>query len=177
MVLNRATSPDTLTVYIDTVPISTQSQNTLDGQDMTPTNLDTFIGGRHPALDTMHQGPIDEVRIYNRALSTSEINQLYRLGGQKVAKASTPVGTLVDGLKGWWTFDGADTDWNTNTVTDKSGNGNTGTLTNMSTTSSPVPGKIGQGLNFVAASTQRVALGTSSTIQPGAGKFSLPPLG
>jgi hypothetical protein len=34
------------------------------------------------------------------------------------------------------------------TVADMSGQGNTGTLVSMSTTSSPVPGKIGQALNF-----------------------------
>jgi len=119
-------------------------------------------------------GDIDDVRTWSRALTASEIKQVYNIGaGQKVSTTKTPVGTLADGLKGHWTFDGADTDWNTNTVTDKSGNGNTGTLTNMSTSTSPVAGKIGQGLNFVAASTQRVALGTSSTIQPGTGSFSV----
>ncbi len=57
----------------------------------------------------------------------------------------------TNGLVGWWTFDGADTHWTSSTagtVTDKSGSGNTGTLTNMSQTTSPVAGKVGQGLKF-----------------------------
>ncbi len=118
------------------------------------------------------KGDIDEVRTYNRALSTSEINQLYRLSAQTVGKTSTPTGTLQTGLVGHWTFDGGDTNWNTNTVTDKSGNGNTGTLVNMSTSTSPVAGKIGQALNFTAANSSSVGLGTSAGIQP-SGNFSV----
>lgn len=53
------------------------------------------------------------------------------------------------GLVGWWTFDGKDTVWTSSTAAttlDKSGNGNTGTLTNMNVSTAPVPGKVGQGL-------------------------------
>src|SRR3990167_3333509 len=56
--------------------------------------------------------------------------------------------SLTSGLVGYWTFNGKDTNWGTNKTNDLSGQGNTGTLTNMSTTTSPVVGKIGQGLNF-----------------------------
>src|SRR3990167_11497282 len=56
--------------------------------------------------------------------------------------------SLTTGLVGYWTFDGKDTNWGTNKTNDLSGQGNTGTLTNMSTTTSPVVGKIGQGLKF-----------------------------
>ena len=56
--------------------------------------------------------------------------------------------TTGSGLVGYWTFDGKDTNWGTNKTNDLSGQGNTGTLTNMSTTTSPVVGKIGQGLKF-----------------------------
>jgi len=55
---------------------------------------------------------------------------------------------LATNLVGHWTMDGKDINWTANTMTDKSGNGNTGTLTNMSTTTSPTIGKIGQGLKF-----------------------------
>src|SRR3989344_9529653 len=55
---------------------------------------------------------------------------------------------LASGLVGYWTMDGKDINWTANTMTDKSGNGNTGTITNMSTTTSPTIGKIGQGLKF-----------------------------
>lgn len=55
------------------------------------------------------------------------------------------------GLVGWWTFDGKDTPWTSATAAttlDKSGNGNTGTLTNMNVSTATVAGKVGQGLRF-----------------------------
>jgi uncharacterized protein (TIGR02145 family) len=57
--------------------------------------------------------------------------------------ATSSFSSLEDGLVGHWTFDG-DTISGT-TVTDVSGNGNNGTLTNGPT---PVAGKIGQGIQF-----------------------------
>jgi len=39
-------------------------------------------------------------------------------------------------------------DWSTNTAYDRSGQGNNGTITNMSTTTSPTIGKVGQALEF-----------------------------
>ena len=56
--------------------------------------------------------------------------------------------SLSKGLVGYWPFDGNTTSWTTNTTQDVSGNGNTGHLVGMSTTTSPVPGKIGGALNF-----------------------------
>ncbi len=49
---------------------------------------------------------------------------------------------------GHWTFDGQDTNWGANTTDDVSPNSNIGTMTNMSITTSPVPGVAGQALNF-----------------------------
>src|SRR5207302_5442879 len=48
---------------------------------------------------------------------------------------------------------GAVTNWTANTTQDLSGKGNTGALVSMSTTTSPVPGKIGQGINFTPTTT------------------------
>jgi len=56
--------------------------------------------------------------------------------------------SLTNGLVGYWPFDGKYTNWGTGTTQDASGNGNTGQLVNMSTTTSPVIGKIGQALKF-----------------------------
>jgi hypothetical protein len=92
---------------------------------------------------------IDDVRIYNRTLSTSEIKALYQNPtGSKVRLASGSNDMVTDGLVGLWSFDGADMDFSTNTAFDRSGNGNHGTLMNMSTTTSPVVGVIGQALKF-----------------------------
>jgi len=90
-------------------------------------------------------GSLDDVRIYNRALSANEITQLYKTG---LARINQSVDSLTDGLVGKWTFDGKDTNWGTNKTNDVSGNGNTGTMVNMSITTSPTVGKIGQGLKF-----------------------------
>lgn len=53
-----------------------------------------------------------------------------------------------------------------------SGNGNTGTLINMSTTTSPVPGKIGQALNFNNTGTVSIN-NSASTFNFGTNDFSL----
>jgi len=94
-------------------------------------------------------GSFDEVRVYNRALSASEVAELYRLGAARM-KVNTPITKAgsQSGLVGNWTFNGQDIDWQTNTAYDRSGSGNNGTITNMSTTTSPVPGVSGQALNF-----------------------------
>src|SRR3989338_10445314 len=56
---------------------------------------------------------------------------------------------LIDrGLVGYWTMNGPDINWATGVVSDASGNGNTGQLISMSTTTSPVMGVVGQGLKF-----------------------------
>lgn len=98
-------------------------------------------------------GVLDDVRIYNRAISDSEIKELYNLGvATKINKS--PTNSLTSGLVGYWTFDGADTYWSSataGTVTDKSGNNNTGTLTNMSRSTSPAMGKLGQAFKFDGA--------------------------
>jgi len=102
--------------------------------------------------NTEFNGPIDEVRIYNRVLSASEIAEQYRAGAARM-KVNTPI-TLAgptSGLVGNWTFNGQDTTWTSataGTTADKSGNNNTGTMTNMSRSSSPAIGISGQALSF-----------------------------
>src|SRR3989338_157094 len=93
-------------------------------------------------------GKVDDVRIYNRALSAGEVLNLYNIGK---AKANVSNAVISNGLVGYWTFDGATTTWSSATAGitgDLSGNFNTGTLTNMNRATSPIIGKIGQGLKF-----------------------------
>jgi hypothetical protein len=95
-------------------------------------------------------GLIDDVRVWNRILSPSEIKQLYAMGAGAVANAPAPTtksyatGGLKTGLVGHWTFDGPDT--TAATVSDKSVSGHNGTR-NGST--SVIAGKLGQALKFV----------------------------
>ncbi|OGG57577.1 hypothetical protein A2853_01780 [Candidatus Kaiserbacteria bacterium RIFCSPHIGHO2_01_FULL_55_17] len=108
-------------------------------------------------------GLIDDVRIYNRALSATEVAALYKSGSTNVAHTNTgPNAPLTSALVGHWTFDGGTTNWGANTTNDVSGNGNTGTLVSMSTTTSPTPGKIGQALKF-DGSSQYANVGAGST--------------
>lgn len=73
-------------------------------------------------------------------------------GGAKTiinSPLSVPFGN--SGLVGYWSFDGANTAWSSataGTTNDLSGNSNTGTMTNMSRSTSPTPGISGQGLKF-----------------------------
>ena len=95
------------------------------------------------------KGKIDDVRIYNRALSVAEITDLYTMGTATVNASTNSLNT--NGLVGQWSFDGKQTVWTSSsaaTTLDTSGNNYTGTLTNMSQSTSPVIGKIGQALNF-----------------------------
>ncbi len=56
--------------------------------------------------------------------------------------------TANTGLVGYWTMDGNKVSWATGSVTDSSGQGNTGTIVGMATSSSVAIGKVGQALNF-----------------------------
>ncbi|MFZ2300226.1 MAG: LamG domain-containing protein [Candidatus Moraniibacteriota bacterium] len=63
----------------------------------------TDIGG---GSFSYHDGAIDEVRIYSRALTGSEIIEL---GGARQVKINSSQNTLItDGLTGQWSFDGGD---------------------------------------------------------------------
>ncbi len=101
-------------------------------------------------------GSIDDVRIYNRALSAFDIQQLYHEGA--VTHGASPTSLIPNGLVGYWTFDGQNTNWTTNTTADVSGKGNTGTMVGMSPASSAVLGRSGQALSFNGTS-QYIALG------------------
>ncbi len=145
-------SGSTGTLYINGVSQGSQSIGTED------TNVDQLrLCGRWGATANtgnavMCKGSLDDVRIYNRALSASEVKQLYLAGqvtmqsDQSGATRGCAIGSLNCGLVGYWTINNQDMNWKTGAVTDSSGNGNTGQLIGMSTTTSPVPGKMGQAL-------------------------------
>ncbi len=121
--------------------------------DTSPTETDgSLIGARlfSGSLAGNLDGLIDDVRIYNRALSQDEIKRLYNLGATtKINKTLTTNPDLENGLVGHWTFDGGDMDWASTTAEtlDRSGNANNGDVTNFDKTSVR-PGKIGQALDF-----------------------------
>ena len=127
------------------------------------------IGNRSDVAQPFN-GTIDDVRIYNRALSAGEVADLYTMGTATVNASTNALN--ANGLVGQWSFDGKQTVWTSSTAAttlDTSGNNNTGTLTNMSQSTSPTIGKIGQGLKFdgthyVSASPSPFTSNTSGTI-------------
>jgi len=105
--------------------------------------------GNNAILTRPFNGLIDEVRIYNRALSEQEILEHYRNSKYYLASHFGPKtncredpGSCIDyGLVSYWSFDeGAGT-----TAYDASGKGNNGTLVNGPKWTN---GKFGQALSF-----------------------------
>ena len=125
--------------------------------DTTSTNDPLTIGYWPSGTFGPFDGQIDEVRIYNRALTSSEVERLYK-GSKASVVNKTKTNRITNGLVGYWTFDGKDI--YSTTALDRSGSGNNGTLTN-----GPVPtlGKIGQALSF-DGSNDYVDVGTMSGI-------------
>ena len=86
-------------------------------------------------------GTLDEVRVYNRALSSDEVKTIYRSGRTLVNASQTDL--LKNGLVGMWSFDGKFL--LRGKALDTSGLNNDGILTNGP---APAAGKGGQALNF-----------------------------
>ncbi len=122
---------------------------------------------QNPGSSTMN-GVIDDVRIYNRVLSSAEILQLYNAHQTALNTSSVNLqnGTsLASGLVGLWTFDGADIG---TSFLDRSGNGFNGYLvgTNNATSSRKTIGKMGQAFSFGGLSTGGINLGSSNSLDP-----------
>ncbi len=134
-------------IYLNGVDRTTESySDVLPGGSML-NNAPLYIGVDRPDDPCcFFNGKIDEVRVYSRALSAGEAATLYKTGASKLNTSQNK--RLTSGLVGMWDFSGANTDWRTNKTNDFSGNGNTGVMTNMSTSTTPGIGKLGQALNF-----------------------------
>ncbi len=109
--------------------------------------------GSYAVTSTRFEGKADDLRVYNRALSDKEVQQLYsmgantKIGATAVASSTTACTTgLSCGLVGYWTFDGRDI--SNGVLLDKSGNNNRGNMINIASTTFYTPGKLGQAGNF-----------------------------
>ncbi len=91
-------------------------------------------------------GIIDDVRVYNRALSASDIAALYAAGSVGVGRPNPY--SISSGLVAYWSMNGNTVNWSTGTMQDSAGHGYTARLVNLATTTAPVSGKIGQALKF-----------------------------
>ena len=175
--LSDAYNSGTETLYIDRNFVGTQTYNEYSYNSTYAYFLGTgYTSGAWANGNSSwyyFNGNLDDVRVYNRALSASEITQLYNLGSanhisssQIVTATSSCAAGVSCGLVGYWTFDGKNTHWtssSTATTDDVSGNGNTATLNNMNQATAPVLGKVGQALGFLGTN-QYVDTGNTSSL-------------
>ncbi|HVZ76263.1 MAG TPA: LamG domain-containing protein [Candidatus Paceibacterota bacterium] len=157
--------------YINGVQVASTSYA---GGPIAPSGYDVSIGRNNNAEYTgdYFSGVVDDVRIYDRALSPSEVAAMYTAnipaGKVNVNTSSANLSadnSLGSGLVSLWTFDGADL--TSTTAADRSGQGNSGTLTG-----SPAPtiGKLGQALlfngssSYVRRATLATSIGSNATI-------------
>ena len=61
---------------------------------------DIYIGGRNPALPRYFNGVIDDVRVYNRALSASDISELFVAAGTPPGDSTTPTVSITSPTTG-----------------------------------------------------------------------------
>src|SRR3989344_2451020 len=135
----RNTVASTLSMYIHGVLVAGPTAYTI-----TPTaNGKQITLAAEEALNNFSSLVFDEFRIYNRALSATEVNRLYRIGLGSTANHGTSASNFDKGLVGHWTFDGPDISGTR--AKDRSGNNNHGTLTNGP---KQTIGKVGQALDF-----------------------------
>lgn len=131
-------------IYIDGVKVA--SRTGLSGSISDNTNPLRFGG------TGSFDGKVDDFRVYNRALSPSEVSQLYNFAPKPVA---------------YWDFE----DSSGNSVIDKSGNGLTGTWSGTGT--HWTTGKYGKGA-ILNGSDDQISMGdpASGLLEPGLGNFS-----
>ena len=132
----------------------------------------TSIGANGMDDNFYFDGGIDDVRVYNRALSASEIAQLYNFGASKLNVTKTPTG-LQSGLVGHWTFDGKD--MSGGVARDISGQGNHGNTVSIATSTFYTQGRIGQGVKFDGVN-DRISLGGPTLTTTHSFSFWIKPL-
>ena len=109
----------------------------------TPNTTSALLVGAETAYNEYFNGTIDDVRVYNRALSVSEVSTLYNLG------------SVNNGLAGYWTFD----------------NANISGATAYDTALPLVTGKIGDALSLDGVDDY-VSVPDSASLNVGVGSFS-----
>ncbi|MFH1193616.1 MAG: LamG domain-containing protein [bacterium] len=142
--------------YVDNVMVSSYNGT------WTATTNNTLVQiGDRQLLGTL-DGSLDDVRIYNYALSAAEVANLY--SSAKVNYISAPSRT---GLVGYWTMDANDMSATGATLYDKSGKNNNGTVTGTTTST----GRIGQARSF-NGSSDFIDVGNNTALNVGTGDVS-----
>ena len=143
-------SPEALTVTSGSNQGDWFGDTTVAETDKSTIGAMMFDGSMTNFID----GIIDDVRIYDRALSAQEISRLYDLGATThINTTITSNPDLENGLIAHWTFDASYMDIGSSTgeVLDSSGNGLIGNMENFSAKKdNMIPGVIGQAVEFDA---------------------------
>lgn len=129
----------TMYLYIDGVLNNSTAKSGNIGSSATP----LVIGADTESSIEYTNAYIDGVRVYNRALTATEVKNSYNNTARKFLVNMPQNKLLADGLVGLWSFNGQD--MSGVTAIDRSSGGNNGTLTGGPTV---VPGVVGQALNF-----------------------------
>lgn len=102
-----------------------------------------------PDANRPYAGRLDEIRLYDRILSASEIKGLYDYGQARLNASSATLqngSTLGQGLVGLWTYDGADF---SDKIYDRSGmNRHTSVPSGIASSTLKTAGKLGQAAVF-----------------------------
>lgn len=136
----------TLTGYVNGISIGSTAIGSRSSTDL-------IVGDYINPQSFAFNGIIDEVRVYNRALSQAEVAALAAAGSVRFSsnsKTLTRGSSLERNVLGLWTFDGADLNWtgSVGNAYDRSGSNNNGTLTNMTRDLAQAIGKLGQAVRF-----------------------------
>lgn len=142
-----SSTPSGVTFYLNGEVQATSTQyNSLSASILN--NKTVTIGSRSSGT-LPFTGKIDEVRIYNRALTGSEIRSLYDQGNADSMNSSASqnqgTGRLDSGLALYWALDDGTSGATPTSASDTSTNGITGTLTNSPTWTT---GQIGNAVDF-----------------------------
>jgi hypothetical protein len=152
-----STSSDTIRMYVDGVSVTLANALPTMSNGTSPLDI-----GRRPDGQYFY-GYEDEIKIYNRILSSAEIKDLYRSVINKYSiapKTYNQPSELSSGLIGYYTFDNIDVNWTTRTMTDASGSGNTASILGMPTTTSPTAGISNQAFSWNNNSANYISVPT-----------------
>lgn len=150
-------------VYVDGVVANQRDSADASLPNFSTFNFVSYLGTYGGGAGEDMVGTLDDVRIYSRELTSSQVTALYRQGSAIVGGAEKTA--VKNGLVAHWTLNGNDVVWSSasaGTVYDRVG-GSNGTLTNMNQSTAPVQGKIGQALSF-NGTNQYIDLGTPSAL-------------
>ncbi len=136
-------------IYINGVESAYQITDNGIGSLESDAANDFTIGGRmNIGSERYFDGLIDDVRVYNRAVSATEVKQIYNAtAGSKINAPQNNLGqsTLNTGLVNLLSFNSKDF---SDKVYDRSSSANHGYVYNSATSTSKTIGKSGQGIKF-----------------------------